>query len=97
MNEQMRKDFEAWAVLPEHQLAIARHPAAHPAYADYTTAWAWEAWQACAAALSQPAAAEPIVRVGLVDRRNDGMKAHWIYPAPDLEHGTELFIAKATP
>ena len=46
--EAEREAFESWASMPEHQLSIERHKESTNAYDDYTTAWAWEAWQAAA-------------------------------------------------
>lgn len=48
-------------------------------------------WRACEAAKTSMAL------VGLVDRRGDGMKAHWNQPVPDLQHGTALFIRSPQP
>jgi hypothetical protein len=53
MSEQMRKEFEAWAGGPAIGLDISRETLQPRPYQDYTTAWAWDAWQAALATQPQ--------------------------------------------
>jgi hypothetical protein len=58
-----REAFERFCVQLENQLLIKRHPVIRAAYEDYTTSWAWAAWQASAALRATPAtAAEPVAQ-----------------------------------
>jgi len=90
MDEQMREKFEAWfSGNGEYPKAIER---SGDGYKLMTAVGAWEAWKACAAALSQPAAAEWIEWRGGAQPVADDIRVDVEFAGGDIESGT---VAKA--